>query len=108
MKKLVALSFAAGMFAVTSCGPSAEEIAAKEKAKQDSIQMADTMAVANAAAAEKAKADSIAAAEMASKEKAKADSTRMADSLAALKKNTPKSKPKPKEEPKPKAGQGKG
>ena len=108
MKKVILFTIGAGMFSFTACGPSAEDLAAKEKAKQDSIHMADSLAAEAAAAVEKARQDSIAGAEAAAVEKAKADSTRMADSLAALKKSTPKSKPKPKEPPKPKAGQGKG
>ena len=103
MKKLVAFTITAGMFAFTACGPSAEEKAAQDKAKQDSIHMADSMAMAAQFAADKAKADSIAATEMAAKEKAKADSTRVADSLAALKKNTRKPVSKPKATPAPDA-----
>jgi len=64
----------AGLMLFASCGPNAEELA--EKAKQDSIRIADSIAVVEAeaaavAAAEQAKADSIA---MAEAEKAKADS----------------------------------
>ncbi len=76
MKKTMYLVVAtiAGI-AIVSCGPSKEEIEAREKAKADSI-----------AAVEKAKADSIAAAEAAEKAKAdsiaKADSARKADSIA--------------------------
>ena len=61
MKKLFGLLMIAGMMSFVACGPSAEELA--EKAKQDSIRVADSLAVI--AAAEQAKADSIAAAEAA-------------------------------------------
>lgn len=69
MKKLFSVLVVAGMVALVACGPSAEEIAAKAKAKADSIAAvvtADSLkAVATAdsiAAADKAKAieDSIA------------------------------------------------
>ena len=43
MKKVLALAAFAGMFAFTSCGPSKEEMEKKEKAKQDSIHMADSI-----------------------------------------------------------------
>jgi hypothetical protein len=74
MKKLNFLLIASAMFAFVACGPSAEEIAEKEKAVQDSIAaveaakeqaIADSMAVVEAAAQaakEQAIADSIAAA----------------------------------------------
>ena len=66
MKKLFTLAAVAGMFAFSSCGPSAEEKAAAEKAKQDSI-----------AAVEKAYADSVAMATQAM-EQARMDSVNMA------------------------------
>ncbi len=65
MKKVLGILALAGMVAIVACGPSAEELAAKEKAKQDSIA---------AAQAEQARLDSIAAAEQA-----------VQDSLAAVK-----------------------
>ena len=73
MKKVLTLVAFAGMLSFVACGPSAEEQAAMEKAKQDSIAnvekaKADSMAAATAAM-EQAKMDSIAAVE-----KAKADS----------------------------------
>jgi hypothetical protein len=78
MKKVLSIVAVAALSAAfVACGPSKEEIEAKEKAKADSI-----------AAVEKQKTDSIAAAEAAMAEqnamaeKAKADSTAMADSLA--------------------------
>ncbi|MFA5972690.1 MAG: hypothetical protein WC780_10090 [Lentimicrobiaceae bacterium] len=69
MKKLFAMFVVAGMVGFVACGPSAEEKA--EKARQDSITMADSMANVAAeqarladstakAAAETAHADSIA------------------------------------------------
>ncbi|MBK9283849.1 MAG: hypothetical protein IPM51_05955 [Sphingobacteriaceae bacterium] len=84
MKKVLSIVTVAALSAMfVACGPSKEEIEAREKAKQDSI-----------AAVEKAKQDSIAAVEAenarlaeeaAAAEKAKADSTRVADSMANLK-----------------------
>ena len=73
MKKLFTLVAVAGMFAFSSCGPSAEEKAAMEKAKQDSI-----------AAVEQARMDSINAAEEASKamEQARQDSANAASQKA--------------------------
>jgi hypothetical protein len=69
MKKLFLSLAVAGMFVFFACGPSAEEQA--EQAKQDSIRIADSMAV------EQAKLDSIAeAAKM-------ADSTAVNDSVPA-------------------------
>jgi len=63
MKKILGLALVAGMFAFTSCGPSAEEKAAAEKAQQDSIAQAEAqMQAAEQAAAEQAMQDSIAAA----------------------------------------------
>jgi len=84
MKKVLSIVAVAALSAAfVACGPSKEELEAREKAKADSI-----------AAVEKAKQDSIAAVEAeaakaaeaaAAAEKAKADSARVADSLAALK-----------------------
>ena len=71
----------AGMLSFYACGPSAEEKAAAEKAKQDSIaavQKHTDDSLAAVAAAEKAKQDSIANA--AAAEKAKADSLAAASS----------------------------
>jgi hypothetical protein len=72
------LAFAAIVF-FAACGPSAEELA--EKAKQDSIRIADSIATveaaaAAAAAAEQAKLDSIAKVE---REKFVADSIAAAE-----------------------------
>lgn len=83
MKKVFTLIAIAAVTATfVACGPSKEDLEKAEKAKQDSIAMADSIANADAAAklAEQAKADSIAMADQ-----AKADSTRIADSVAALK-----------------------
>jgi hypothetical protein len=90
MKKLLSLILVAGVVTLISCGPSAEEKAAMEKAKQDSIDRVekarmDSIEEVNKAAAEKARQDSIAAADM---EKARQDSIE-----AANKKRT-SSKPK--------------
>ncbi len=67
MKKLFAMFVVAGMVGFVACGPSAEEKA--EKARQDSITMADSLA--NVAAEQARIADSTAAAEV---EAAHADS----------------------------------
>ena len=89
MKKLLVYVFAASL--LVACGPSAEEKAAAEKMRQDSIQSvmdkmaADSLAAVQAAA-EKARIDSLAAV-------ATADS--LAKAEAAAKKATA-SKPKPK------------
>jgi hypothetical protein len=61
MKKLFALVVVAGMAAMVACGPSAEELAAKEKAKQDSIAAAQKAIDDSIAAAQKLIDDSIAA-----------------------------------------------
>ena len=79
MKKLVTLVAVAGMFAFTACGPSAEEKAAMEKAKQDSIAAAQAAAAEAQAAMEKAKQDSMMMAQQAAMEKAKADSMAAAE-----------------------------
>jgi hypothetical protein len=73
MKKLLSLVVVAGLAALVACGPSAEEKAAAEKAKQDSIAKVEK---------EKAMQDSIAAADLM---KAKEDSIAKAkqDSIAA-------------------------
>ncbi len=79
MKKVLSIvTIAAITAAFVACGPSKEEMEAKEKAKNDSI-----------AAVEKAKQDSVAAAEAEAAKVAEAtaariaDSTRVADSTAA-------------------------
>lgn len=72
MKKLFALLVVAGMVSFVACGPSAEEKA--EKARQDSIRVADSMALV--AAEQQKVADSIAAAQVV------ADSVAHADSIA--------------------------
>lgn len=80
MKKVLSIVAVAALSAAfVSCGPSKEEIEAREKAKADSIA-----AVAQAQAdslAKVAEAEAAAAAEAAAK--MQADSTRMADSVAA-------------------------
>ena len=91
MKRITTMILAAGMLTFVACGPSAEEKAAAEKAKQDSIAAAqkmvdDSIAAANAAAAAKATQDSLNAA----MEKAKADS------IAAAEEKKKAHAPKPK------------
>lgn len=85
MKKTLTIAAFAGILAIVACGPSAEEKAAMEKKKQDSIQLvekakADSMAAVQAAM-EKAKQDSI----NASMEKMKADSLAKAEEDAKKK-----------------------
>ncbi len=77
MKKSLSILAFAGLLAIVACGPSAEDKAAMDKKKQDSIAKADSISAASAAAAataEKMKQDSISSA----MEKAKADSVAMA------------------------------
>lgn len=100
MKKLLTIVLAGGMAAFCACGPSKEEIAKREKAKQDSIHMADSVAAAAAAAKAKEEADAKAKADAEAKEKAKADSTAKAEAEA----KEHKGKGKPKEAPKAKEG----
>jgi hypothetical protein len=59
MKKVLALVALAGMFAFSSCGPSKEEMEKKEKAKQDSIHMADSIQAEKDKAKMQAEADSL-------------------------------------------------
>ena len=79
MKKLFTLVAVAGMFTFTACGPSAEEKAAMEKAKQDSIAAVEAANAAAEAAKAQAIADSTAAYAAAEEAKAKA----MQDSIDA-------------------------
>ena len=93
MKKVLSIIAVAALSATfVACGPSKEEIEAREKAKADSIAAVEKMKQDSIAAVEKAKQDSIAAAaaeaeKMAQEANAQriADSTRVADSLASLK-----------------------
>ncbi|MCA0429739.1 MAG: hypothetical protein LCH32_04485 [Bacteroidetes bacterium] len=81
MKKVLSIIAVAALSATfVACGPSKEEIEAREKAKADSIAAVEKMKQDSIAAVEaQAAADAAAAAE-----KAKADSARIADSLAKL------------------------
>ena len=91
MKRIYYLILSAGIISLIACGPSAEEKAAAEKAKQDSIaaaqKMIDDSVAAATAAAEKAMQDSINMA----MQKAKDDSIAAA---AEAKKHAAKPKPK--------------
>ena len=91
MKKLFTLVAVASL-SLVACGPSAEEKAAAEKAKQDSIAAVDAANAAAEAAKAQAAADSVAA--VAAAEAAKAQAT--ADSIAAAtaKKTVKAAKPK--------------
>jgi hypothetical protein len=110
MKKVFTLVAIASMSTLVSCGPSAEEKAAKEKATQDSIAAVEAAKAAEEAAKAQAIADSTAAYTAA--EEAKAKATQDSIDAAAAKKggSKPKTAPKPKEEaPKEvKPGQGRG
>lgn len=79
MKKLIQLLVVAGMASFIACGPSASEKA--EKAKQDSIRQADSIATLQADSIRKA--DSVAA--ISSESMRVADSIKKADSIAATK-----------------------
>lgn len=85
MKKVFTLVAVASMFAFVACGPSAEEKAAAEKAKQDSIEAVEAAKAAEEAAKAQATADSIAQAEEAAKAQMVADSTAKYDEEHAKK-----------------------
>ena len=78
MKKLFTLVAVASL-SLVACGPSAEEKAAAEKAKQDSIAAVEAAIAAEEAAKAQAIADSTAAYTAAQE----AEATRIADSTAA-------------------------
>jgi len=82
MKKVLSIvAVAALSVAFVSCGPSKEELEAKEKAKADSIAAVDQQKADSAAAVAATEAEAAAANEAAAKHAQ--DSARMADSLAA-------------------------
>ena len=81
MKKVFTLVAVASMFAFVACGPSAEEKAKAEKAKQDSIAAVEAAKAAADAAKAQAIADSTAQFAAAEAAKAKA----VEDSIAAAK-----------------------
>jgi hypothetical protein len=101
MKKVFTL-VAIAAITLVSCGPSAEEKAAKEKATQDSIAAFDAAKAADEAAKNQAIADSTAAysAAQAAKEKATADSIEAAKTTKKTSGTKPAAKPaaKPVEE----------
>ncbi len=82
MKKLFTLVAVASMFAFVACGPSAEEKAAMEKAKQDSIAAVEAANAAAQAAEAQRVQDSTTAYTAAAETEAKriADSTEAAGS----------------------------
>lgn len=94
MKKLFSLLVVAGMISLVACGPSAEEKAAAEKARQDSINAVVEQMVADSMAAAQAYQDSVNQA----MEKLRVDSIAAA---AAAKKTVAKPKPKPAPAPAP-------
>jgi hypothetical protein len=85
MKKVFTLVALATMFTFVACGPSAEEKAAQEKAKQDSIAAVEAAKAAEEAAKAQAMVDSSNAYAAAQEAEAK----RVADSIEAA---TPKGK----------------
>jgi ABC-type Zn uptake system ZnuABC Zn-binding protein ZnuA len=74
MKKILTLIAVAGIFTFVACGPSAEQKAAAEKAKADSMKVADSINSAKMAMAAKAKADSMAKAAASKGDSMKKDS----------------------------------
>lgn len=97
MKKVLFVFSAVAIAVLTACGPSAEELAEKEKLRADSVAAAQAM--------EQAKMDSIAAAE--AMEQARLDSIAAAEAMAAEEManaskggSKPKAPAAPKEEPK--------
>ena len=76
MKKLASIIAIVGVFAFIACGPSAEQKAAAEKAKADSMKAADSIKNAQQAAAMKAKQDSIAKATAMKGDSTKKDSAK--------------------------------
>jgi hypothetical protein len=88
MKKVLSLVVLGGMFAFYACGPSAEEKAKMEQAKQDSIAAMQAADAAKAAAS----ADSVAKATEAAKAAATADS--LAKAAETAKAKAPKGKKK--------------
>ena len=88
MKKIFTLVAVASMFTFVACGPSAEEKAAAEKAKQDSIAAVEAATAAEEAAKAQAMADSTAAYAAA----AEAEAKRIADSTEAASKKGGKKK----------------
>jgi hypothetical protein len=90
MKKTLSMLLLGGAILIYACGPSAEEKAAMEKARMDSVQAAQDAAMAM----EKARLDSMTAADEAKKMKGK---------KAAPKKEEPK-KEEPKKSPFDKSG----
>ena len=103
MKKIASVLFIGGMLALVACGPSAEEKAAMEKARLDSIAAVEAEAAAMQAQME---ADSIQAA-MEAQRIAIEDSMKNAMETAGKTTTKPATKPKtapapaPKEETKP-------
>ena len=88
MKKIIIPVTLIGLSIFSSCGPNRQQQEAKEKMRQDSIRVADSIANVQQMAAEKAKqmADTLAAVH------ARMDSIARADSLAKVK--TTKKPPK--------------
>ena len=88
MKRLLSLIAVAGILTFVACGPSAEEKAKAEKAKQDSLQAVDQARIQDSIAKETAKADSVKAMEA----QRIADSTKVAEEQASKAKPAKKAK----------------
>ncbi|MBC8147754.1 MAG: hypothetical protein H8E98_07185 [Bacteroidetes bacterium] len=119
MKKLFALLLIAGMTAFVACGPSAEEIAAKEKLQQELDSMKEKVRLDSIAEVEAAEiaaklADSIAQQELIDSIQNLADAANRKAAAAKKEAKTLKDKaaqqrdPKVKRKVAPAAGQGKG
>jgi len=95
MKKIFALFIVAGMFSIVACGPSAEELAAEEQRKLDSLEQVRIADSILAAELEQWLQDSIAEAEAAA-----------AAAAAKAKPSTPKQPGKTEPEKETKTGEG--
>jgi hypothetical protein len=109
MKKILTLIIAAGMFAFTACGPSAEEKAAAEKARMDSIAAVEAQqrmqdSIATIEAQHKAEMDSIAQVQKAQQDSVNAAMKEKMDKMEKKMNNKPKTTDPTKVKP----GQGKG
>ncbi|MEO6903041.1 MAG: hypothetical protein ABI315_07800 [Bacteroidia bacterium] len=104
MKKSLSLVAVAAMLALVSCGPSAAEKAAKEKATQDSIAAVESAKAAEEAAKAQSMVDSTNAFNAAKEAEAK----RVTDSIESAKSKPGKTKPQTPKKVEVKPGQGRG
>ncbi len=108
MKKLFSLLVIVGMAAMIACGPSAQEKAAKEKAKQDSIAKVQKAKDDSIAAVKKVKDDSIAAVKKVKDDSIAAAAKKPVKGTKTTKPTGTKTTPTKTDKSKVKAGQGKG